>query len=589
MNATNDMTYFLAAFVDELVKSGMENVVISPGSRSTPIALLMAEHPELNVTVLIDERSAAFFALGLAKTSNKPVAILCTSGTAATNYYPAIVEAYQSRLPLIVLTADRPHELRDVGAPQAIDQLKIYGDYVKWFVEMSLPQDTKAMVRYARTMAARAAGTALSAPGGPVHLNFPLREPLIPDLDATDLWTKYMESTKSVLEVNVGAYSISEERASYFAKLLKERKKGIIVCGEMPQHKNSAFAKEVINLSELLQYPIFADPLSGVRTGPHSKDTIIEGYDAFLRPDVVKEKLQPEVIIRFGAMPVSKFLMQYISRAGSALHIVVDGDGGWRDPTLQANYMVHAEEVAFCETVGKLLEQRTTSEWLDTLKSLNDKTKAVLSTEQAESMFEGRIITELQALLPAQSAIFVGNSMPIRDLDTFLHNDDKKLNVLANRGANGIDGVVSTALGASTFYENLVLVIGDLSFYHDMNGLLAAKMQKLNVTIVLVNNNGGGIFSFLPQSKVEKHFEALFGTPTHMDYEHAVKLYDGKYTLADNWPEFRDAIVESLNQDGLNVIEVPTNRDENEALHRKLWKNVSQEMILSMEQISNEN
>ncbi|MCG1021907.1 2-succinyl-5-enolpyruvyl-6-hydroxy-3-cyclohexene-1-carboxylic-acid synthase [Sutcliffiella horikoshii] len=589
MNATNDMTYYLAAFVDELVKSGLENVIISPGSRSTPLALLMAEHPDLKVTVLIDERSAAFYALGLAKTSDKPVAILCTSGTAATNYYPAIVEAFQSRLPLIVLTADRPHELRDVGAPQAIDQLKMYGDYVKWFVEMSLPQDTRAMVRYARNMAARAAGTSLSAPGGPVHLNFPLREPLIPDLEAVDLWSKYKENNDSIVEVSVGDYSISDDRASYFAKLLNERKRGVIVCGELPQSKVEAFTEAITRLSASLQYPIFADPLSGLRTGTHSKVTIMEGYDAFLRSDEVKEKVQPEVIIRFGAMPVSKSLMQYISKATNAIHIVVDGDGGWRDPTLQANYMIHAEEAHFCERVNAQLEPRRTSEWLNSIQSWNDKTKMVLLAEKVDNMFEGRVITELQEILPNKSAIFVGNSMPIRDVDTFLHCEDKKLTVLANRGANGIDGVVSTALAASTVYENLVLVIGDLSFYHDMNGLLAAKLQKLNVIIVLINNNGGGIFSFLPQSKVEQHFEALFGTPTHMDYKHAVKLYDGKYTLASNWHDFKGAMVDSLNSDGLKVIEVPTNREENEALHRKLWKNVSQEMILSMETRFDEN
>ena len=582
MNASNDMTYYLAAFVDELVKSGMKDVVISPGSRSTPIALLMAEHPKLKVTVLVDERSASFYALGLAKTTNKPVALLCTSGTAAANYYPAIVEAFQSRLPLVVLTADRPHELRDVGAPQAIDQIKMYGNYVKWFVEMSIPQDTKAMIQYARTMAARAAGTALSAPSGPVHLNFPLREPLIPELEADELWTKYKDENGSVAEVNVGDYSISQERAEYFSNLLRESKKGVIICGEMPQDKATDFAEAVTKLAETLQYPIFADPLSGLRTGDHSKTTIMESYDAFLRPDEIKQELKPEVIIRFGAMPVSKFLMQYISKASSAVHIVVDGDGGWRDPTLQASFMVHAGETYFCEQLLNKLSPQPEKEWLTRIRSFNEKTRAILSEKNEDVMFEGSIISELQDLLPDNSAIFVGNSMPIRDIDTFLFTEDKKITVLANRGANGIDGVVSTALAASTAYEHLVLVIGDLSFYHDMNGLLAAKLQKLNITIVLVNNNGGGIFSFLPQSKVEKHFETLFGTPADMNFEHAVKLYDGEYSLVKSWNEFRTSIVESLNKEGLKVIEVPTNREENEQLHRKLWKNVSQEMLLSI-------
>ncbi|NMH71539.1 2-succinyl-5-enolpyruvyl-6-hydroxy-3-cyclohexene-1-carboxylic-acid synthase [Bacillus sp. RO2] len=580
MNSIDDMTFYLAAFVDELVKSGLEDAVISPGSRSTPIALLLAEHPDIHVTVLIDERSAAFYALGLAKTKNKPVAILCTSGTAAANYYPAIVEAYQSRLPLIVLTADRPHELRDVGAPQAIDQLKMYGDYVKWFVEMSLPENTDRMIRYARTMAARATGTSLSSPMGPVHLNFPLREPLIPDLEAEELWSKCKESKEPIVEVNVGKYSISDDQARFFAMLMSERKKGIIVCGEMPQSKSDAFSNAITELSHTLKYPIFADPLSGLRTGAHGKETVMEGYDAFLRADEVKKNLEPEIIIRFGAMPVSKSLMQYISKSNSAIQIVVDGDGGWRDPTLQASYMVHAEETLFCQKVRGNLSIRDSLEWMDGIKALNDRTKKILSNEQKEGgMFEGRIISELQSMLPDCSAIFVGNSMPIRDVDTFLNTDDKKLTVLANRGANGIDGVVSTALAASKAYENLVLVIGDLSFYHDMNGLLAAKLLKLNITVVLVNNDGGGIFSFLPQSKVERHFEALFGTPTGINFEHAVKLFEGDYMRAESWSDFQEAVSYSITQKGLKVIEVPTNRAENEEIHRKLWKIVSQEMI----------
>lgn len=581
MKASEDMTYYLAAFVDELVQSGVKDVVISPGSRSTPIALLMAEHPKLEVTVLIDERSASFYALGLAKTTGRPVAVLCTSGTAAANYYPAIVEAFQARIPLLVLTADRPHELRDIGAPQAIDQIKMYGSYVKWFVEMSLPVDERSMIQYSRTMAARAVGTSVSAPGGPVHLNFPLREPLLPNLKAEGLWTKYGEANGSIVDVQVGSYTITEERAAFFAQLLSEKKKGIIVCGEMPGR--SDFSKLVTDLAEALQYPIFADPLSGLRAGSHPKELICEGYDAFLREDAVKEALEPEVIIRFGSMPVSKSLMQYIARALDATHIVIDGDGGWRDPTLQASFMVHCKEEVFCERIGSLLAPGKKSGWLQKIMAINERTKSLLiSTDKGENMFEGKVITELQEMLPEGSAIFVGNSMPIRDADTFFHKDDKDIRVLANRGANGIDGVVSTALAASKAFKRLVLVIGDLSFYHDMNGLLAAKLLKLDVTIVLINNNGGGIFSFLPQSKIENHFEVLFGTPMHMNFEHAANLYDANYSLAESWVEFRRRFSESLSHDGLHIIEVPTNREDNEQQHRKLWKNVSQEIKLSL-------
>ncbi|MCA1320008.1 2-succinyl-5-enolpyruvyl-6-hydroxy-3-cyclohexene-1-carboxylic-acid synthase [Bacillus tianshenii] len=581
MKPSDDMTYYLAAFVDELTQSGMTDVVISPGSRSTPIALLMAEHPKLEVTVLIDERSASFYALGLAKTTGKPVALLCTSGTAAANYYPAIVEAYQARVPLLILTADRPHELRDIGAPQAIDQIKMYGSYVKWFVEMSLPADERPMIQYTRTMAARAIGTSVSAPRGPVHLNFPLREPLLPNLQAEGLWTKYGEANGSIVDVQVGSFSISEDQTAFFSQLFSKKKKGIIVCGEMPV--GSEFPERVTELAEALQYPIFADPLSGLRTGSHAKEMICEGYDAFLREEAVKEALEPEVIIRFGAMPVSKFLMQYIARTTSADHIVIDGDGGWRDPTMQASYMVHCKEDIFCEKILALISPRKEPSWVKKIVSINERTKNILSSpHKNENMFEGNVITELQALLPQGSAIFVGNSMPIRDADTFFHKNDKDIKVLANRGANGIDGVVSTALAASNAYDRLVLVIGDLSFYHDMNGLLAAKLLKLDVTIVLINNNGGGIFSFLPQSKIDNHFETLFGTPMNMDFEHAARLYDANYSLVGSWDSFRRELSKSLSNKGLHIIEVPTNREENEQEHRKLWNSVSQEIKLSL-------
>ncbi|WP_096152845.1 MULTISPECIES: 2-succinyl-5-enolpyruvyl-6-hydroxy-3-cyclohexene-1-carboxylic-acid synthase [Bacillus] len=577
MRETIDLTYYVGAFVDELVKSGVEEAVISPGSRSTPLAIMMAEHAKLKVTVLIDERSASFYALGLAKTAKKPVAILCTSGTAATNYYPAIVEAHYSRLPLIVITADRPHELRDVGAPQAIDQIKMYGNYVKWFAEMSLPSSEKKHIQYVRTVAARATGTALSSPVGPVHLNFPFRDPLVPDLQLPDLWTHENELEISIMETKIGSYTISDQEARKFATMFSTKQKGLIVCGEMNSSRD--YRNEVVQLSKNLNFPILADPLSQLRSGLHETDAIIETYDALFKNEEVVRSLKPEVIIRFGAMPVSKFLTQYIQKA-NCVQIVVDGDGGWRDPTLEATHMVHCDERTFCNSVLQLLEEKANNrDWLHQFQRINTQAKKVLSRHLDDvSLFEGKVITELQTLLPQNAALFVGNSMPIRDVDTFFYCDNKNITILANRGANGIDGIISTALAASNAFDQLVLVIGDLSFYHDMNGLLASKLLDLNITIVLVNNNGGGIFSFLPQSKVEQHFETLFGTPLHMDFAHAVKLYNGSYDKVETWSQFRDSVIRSFTQNGLKVIEIPTSRVENEQLHRKMWKNVSQEI-----------
>lgn len=577
------LTRYVASFVDELVQVGVTEAIVSPGSRSTPMAILMAEHPDMNVTINIDERSSAFYALGVAKASKKPVAILCTSGTAAANYFPAIVEAYYSRVPLIVLTADRPHELRDVGAPQAIDQNQLYGNHAKWFVEMALPQDSEQMLAYVRTMAGRAAGTAQSAPAGPVHLNFPFREPLVPNLGLDQLWGTSKIAKKNV-NVVVGKPTMDEEQAQLISDVVSEKVKGIIVCGS---HDHSEFGHAVANLAETLQFPILADPLSQLRSGTHPKSYILDGYDAFLRNEEFREAFSPDIIIRFGAMPVSKSLLQFIQKQKNTPQIVVDGDGGWRDPTLSATDMVYCDEVEFCQAITNRIQKRSDNGWISSWIKINEIVKEnINAVHQEETLFEGKVFTQLQEILPNGSTLFVGNSMPIRDLDTFFTNNEKSIHALGNRGANGIDGLVSTAMGISSQNEHTVLVIGDLSFYHDLNGLLAAKHHHLNSTIVLINNDGGGIFSFLPQSQEEKHFETLFGTPIGLDYEHAVKMYGGKFTSVENWAEFREAISASLNGKGLHVVEVKTDRQENVMIHRKMWNNVSQEIknLLKKEQ-----
>jgi 2-succinyl-5-enolpyruvyl-6-hydroxy-3-cyclohexene-1-carboxylate synthase len=279
-------------------------------------------------------------------------------------------------------------------------------------------------------------------------------------------------------------------------------------------------------------------------------------------------------------MPVSKPLFLLLKRYPSIRQIVVDGGGGWREPTLMASYMVHCDEVEFCRQLIEMAERKPSkSEWSATWRAVNDIAKSVLLEEPAESeLFEGKVFTELSHLLPSGATLFVGNSMPIRDADTFFFTTDKQIRILANRGANGIDGVVSSALGVSAVAEPLVLVIGDLSFYHDLNGLLAAKMHGLHATIIVLNNNGGGIFSFLPQANDKKHFEMLFGTPTDLQFEHAVRMYEGNYQNSKTWDEFRHHVARSLTADGLHVIEVCTSRETNVKNHRLLWERVSQEI-----------
>jgi 2-succinyl-5-enolpyruvyl-6-hydroxy-3-cyclohexene-1-carboxylate synthase len=575
MNHQESLTAYTAAFVAELVQTGVTEAVVSPGSRSTPMAMVMAEHPGLNVHIHVDERSAAFFALGKAKASGKPVAILCTSGTAAANYFPAIAEANISRIPLIVITSDRPHELRDVGAPQAIDQIRLYGHHVKWFVEMAIPEKSDEMLRYVRSVCGRAAATALQAPSGPVHLNFPFREPLIPRLDENIF--QLNERPKQYVNVRNGALTIDKSDLSEIASKINEHEKGIIICGQI---ENTAFTDMVTELSERLHFPILADPLSQLRSGKHSTANVIDAYDTILRSADAKNFLKPTIVLRFGAMPVSKALTIFLKENYQAEHLVVDGGGGWRDPAALTTEMIYCDETKFCEELLSEVKANNDQQFLHKWQALNRLTKDNLTViRDTTELSESRLFYQMAEMLPEHANLFVGNSMPIRDLDSFFHNNEKSIRILANRGANGIDGTVSTALGAaSVTSQPSYLVLGDLTFFHDLNGLLAAKLYTINLTIIVINNNGGGIFSFLSQAEHPKHFELLFGTPLDLDFEHVVRMYNGNFTRVQDWEQLRELMESSKTTHGLNVIEVVTKRDRNTEEHRKMWNMVSQEI-----------
>ncbi len=577
MKTSDSLTRYVASFVDELARLGVQKVVVSPGSRSTPLAMLMAEHPKLTCYINIDERSAGFFALGLAKAKKEPVVLVCTSGTAAANYYPAIVEARYSRVPLIVLTADRPHELRDVGAPQAIDQIQMYGHYPKWFVDVALPEEQVAMYRYVRTIAGRAVAVSTSNPAGVVHLNFPFREPLIPNLSLHGLWDTE-EDRPTYLHTIEGETILSKNQIQVVADLIKGVTKGLIICGEQ---NDDAFLSEVKKLSKKLKYPILADPLSQLRSGKGEKQGIIEGYDSILKdPDIIND-LKPEIVIRFGPMPVSKPLMLMLKNNPDIIQIMIDPSNEYRDPTLNASHIVVCEHIAFCRELIGLSNVRASTKYYDDWINCTEIYRETVDheLEKMKDLFEGKIVRELQHILPNNSRLVVGNSMPIRDIDTFFLNTDKQIEILANRGANGIDGVVSTALGISVDSTSpTFLLIGDLSFYHDLNGLLAAKMNNLNLTIILINNDGGGIFSFLPQSKEETHFETLYGTPIGLDFSKAVDLYGGEYVKISSWEELQSYFQEKWSNKGLKVVEIETDRKTRVKIHRELLHHVSQEI-----------
>ena len=569
---------FIGAFVDELARSGVGHACICPGSRSTPLALLLNEHPNIKVWSHLDERSAAYFALGMAKILREPVVVVSTSGTAAVNFAPAVVEANYSGVPLLLLTADRPPELRGVGALQTIDQQRLYGTHVKWYQEMLLPEASEEAIAYSKNLACRAVAIAIAERSGPVHLNCPFREPLIPvgsklnSIGPRD--RAYVHVTQSPRRPSVSELApLVEEIVDYH--------RGLIICG--PQDDDD-FPQAVTSLAVSLKYPVLADPISQVRCGLHYSNQIISNYDAFLRNEHIIAELEPELVIRFGSTPISKPLLQYLQYHRGAYQCIVDSSGEWSDPGLAASRVVHADPRSFCETflatrdVDKSPQRSDDSDWLQRWQDIAAKTSSVANQRLSagKQLSEPGVFIELADLLPEGSTLFTGNSMPIRDLDSFFPGGRCSLNFLANRGVSGIDGVISSALGASAVANGaLLLVIGDLSFYHDMNGLLAAKRHDLRATIVLLNNDGGGIFSFLPQADQGENFEKLFGTPHGLNFRPVAEMYGLGYQRPESKEEFRSVVEESLAKPGVDIIEVATKREENVDLHREVWDMVS--------------
>lgn len=573
MDHTEHLTRYTANFMDELANNGLEHIVISPGSRSTPLAVLAKHHPRIKEWILTDERSAAYFALGIAKKSGKPAALICTSGTAAANYYPAIVEASLGRVPLLVLTADRPHELRGVGAPQAIDQVHLYGSYVKDFQEMALPEASSSMLNYVRNRAARVVRLTQQGNPGPVHVNFPFREPLMPNVQLEYLWG---ESEKPYNKYWAGEREISKSSLEALAKTLNGNPNGLIVCG--PQ-TDSKLASAIVHLAEALHVPVLADPLSQLRTGDHSKSHVIATYDALFRDKKVRKTLKPDYVLRFGAMPISKSYRFFIEENEDAQQFVVEHGEEVREPTNHHSQYIFSDSIRFCKALIPLIKKsKSEADWLKQWKVM-DETIINILKQTDDVLTEGETVRIVSEDIKSNQALFTGNSMPVRDLDTFLFPSEKTFNTFGNRGASGIDGITSSAIGvAAVTGEQVTLIIGDLSFYHDLNGLLAAKHYHLPIRIILLNNNGGGIFSFLPQAKEATEFEALFGTPLDIDFEKVVMMYGGTFTTITTKQDLNSVLKDTNGKSGIHVIEIKTDRIKNAQWHKHLWEKTAEEV-----------
>ncbi|MCM3317080.1 2-succinyl-5-enolpyruvyl-6-hydroxy-3-cyclohexene-1-carboxylic-acid synthase [Rummeliibacillus stabekisii] len=560
---------YVYKLVSALHATGIKDVVVSPGSRSTPLAYAFAHRKEFTLYRQVDERSAAFLALGLAKASTKPVVLVCTSGTAAANYFPAIVEAKIARVPLIVLTADRPHELREVGAPQAIAQTHLYGDQVKWTVDFPIPDDSQQTLPFIERHIARAVAIASTHPYGPVHVNVPFREPLLIDFPEQLPAVSFTESISSQLKP-------TEHAMNLFETVIEQAKKGFIIVGELPGRTDVTYIWQLVRR---LKWPVLADSLSQLRGNvPEDCEAyIIDQYDALLKNEAFKQMAAADTVIRFGAQPVSKPLMQFLTYCEPSTYLVVDEDPMFRDSLSLSTMHIQA---SIDQWLNDLIinPANIDSAYVNLWTQSNEAAAAKVETYKLEESDEGAMAAVLFQSLPNESNLFASSSMPIRDVDTFFSKTSRDIHIYANRGANGIDGVVSTAIGTQLATKrDTYLLIGDLAFLHDSNGLIATRYQACDITIVIMNNDGGGIFSYLSQSTVEQHYEELFGTPSGLQFADLAKMYDAEYEPVHTKEELK-TLVQRPKAKALRIIEVFTNRAQNLEAHRNLWDTIGKEL-----------
>jgi 2-succinyl-5-enolpyruvyl-6-hydroxy-3-cyclohexene-1-carboxylate synthase len=587
--AGNPAYVFAAALFEELARAGVRDVCLCPGSRSAPLAVAASREPGVRTFAHVDERAAAFFALGLAKASRAPVSILCTSGTAAANLLPAVVEAHYAQLPLVVLTADRPPELRDCGADQTIDQVRLFGSHVRWYAESAMPEATEGMLRYARALASRAVAEALGPPAGPVHLNLPFREPLEP---------RAASRGAQGVGSGVGARGRGErgwantrrapiaptpDLVTGLAERAARCPRGVIACG--PLDAGPDFAESLGALARRAGWPILADATSQLRCGPHVEGApLVAHADLLLRDSRFAAAHAPELVLRVGAPPVSKALRLWLEHHAPAQFWLLDPDGSARDPSHLASDLLRVDLTLLCSRLARALEARAAppggDAWLQAFLRADRRAADAIERRLAadDALLEPRVVRELAEALPDDALLYVSNSLPVRDVDAFLPVSSRPLRVLANRGANGIDGMLSSALGAAAAGAGPVaLLTGDLAFLHDLGGLLAASRHGVAAAIVVLNNDGGGIFSYLPIAAhgAAVDFEANFRTPHGLDLAPACRTFGVQHVRVTSWDHLRFALKEAFASERCAVIEVPVDPEQSVAQHRALFDAVA--------------
>ena len=564
LDIRNTNSLWCSVLVETLVRCGVVQAVISPGSRSTPVTMALVRNPRFETIPVLDERSAAFFALGLSRQHRRPTLLVCTSGTAGANYFPAIIEAQESGVPLILITADRPPEMRECSSGQTIDQHKLFGSHVNWFHELAVPEAKIELLAYLRQTIAHAVERAQLPESGPVHLNAPFRDPLAPVAD---------DGTAAKMQAQLGEMFFTHLTAPIIPKLgaalplLPNEGRGLIIAGPSQPVNAAQYAGVVELLSHNTGWPVLAESLSPLRTHTAPGQPFVFGYDLLARNTALIQKLKPDFILSLGGWPISKSLREWIAALDVPVWILSE-----RTKNFDALHNRARSFLADVETVAMNLPVRQTEpsyavKW--TSADVQARTQVDETLAGVDWLFEGKAAWLLSQKLPSETPLFVANSMPVRDLEYFWAPSDRACPIYFNRGANGIDGTLSTALGVAHGGKPAVLLTGDLALLHDTNGFLLKQKFKGSLTIVLINNHGGGIFEHLPVAQFEPPFEEYFATPQEADFAKLCSAYGAEHVVVKDWAQFGD-LISTLPEAGVRVLEVRTDRKRDAAFRKKL-------------------
>jgi len=560
----NPNTLYTSIISETLSRLGLTTAIICPGSRSAPLAIAFANHAELETMAILDERSAAFFALGIAKKTNKPVVIICTSGTAVANFFPAIIEAKESKIPLLVLSADRPPELRNCHAGQTIDQVKIFGDYPNWYAELVTPSLVIKELEFLRNTIIYAYKTTLSPILGVVHLNIPLREPLVP-VKQSETESLSSSLNPQTFFANCQKFHLPPQASCYpeilqqWQKNLQSYTKGIIIAGAAQPGDAEDYCRAIATLSQILGFPVLGESLSPIRNYGSLNPHLISTYDLLLRNEELATQLIPQVAIQIGELPTSKQLRNWLEKSAIPRWII-SPDYDNLDP-------LHGSSQHLVTTVQNLASQleiipsNQPNSYLQLWLKLEKEIRKNIDTKMAAiaALIEPKIAWFISQALPPETPIFIANSMPIRDVESFWKPSDRRTQIYFSRGANGIDGTLSTALGIAHQNQSSVLLTGDLALLHDTNGFLTSKKLQGHLTIILINNNGGGIFENLPISNFDPPFEEYFATPQSVNFSYLAQTYGVEHQLITSWFQLQ-TLLQLLPTQGVRILEIMSDR-----------------------------